>query len=387
MLKKCVVIMALFALVAGAASADVTVGGMLQTNAFLLSGDNVKESDVNMGGAYGDGPYSNSKLTFGFGDGTAGGRIVYDHLATDNGRFWGWLAWRPNQYFRMKVGSDEDGEWGVGQIAGWGFTGEAKNSVAVNDYNGQLYMAYRWSGLNYGGFDNSSGTSLGLSVYPIDGLQVNLLFKGDFHKEVEISERFAKMHLIASYYWEGIGTIRFVAEGKGGLKKEAPDGSDIATLWFAFHSKDLVEGLAFEVGANFNLPHLNEDTYDPTHLAAGINLTKTDPFGLKFRIGSEFGGKKKNDAGDIEDIEKTAVSIGLLPSYKLAKMTIYFHAGLGLETPDKDSETIYKWFINPYIWVPVGNMRLWAGVQILDNHVVRDGLINWNVPFGFHFYF
>jgi len=31
---------------------------------------------------------------------------------------------------------------------------------------------------------------------------------------------------------------------------------------------------------------------------------------------------------------------------------------------------------------------MWVGVQILDKHLgQRDGLLEWNIPFGFNFYF
>jgi len=387
MLKKCIVIMVMFALVAGAAFAQVTFGGQLQTSAVFLSGNNVKDTDVNMGGAY-NGTYTNAKFTALIGDGTAGGRIVLDKLdaGTD---FWGWMQWRPNQYFRIKVGRDEDGDSVIGgfpQIVGWGFTGEAKNSAAVSDYNGSLAMNYRNSGLNYGAFDNRGGFSLGLSFFPTDMLTISLLFKGDFNEEVETSERLANTHIVASYKLEEIGTIRFAAVGNGGLKKEADDGADIATLHLAFFSADIISGLAFEVGGTYNLPHKGEDTYDAIRVSGGINMTQlTDPFNLKIRVGSMFGGKKKG-----EDVEKTGMSVGILPSYKLAKATLFFHAGFGVEQENKDADPVTNWFVNPYVWVPMGGMRMWIGVQVIDKgkREADDAQqLEWKVPFGFNFYF
>jgi len=103
---------------------------------------------------------------------------------------------------------------------------------------------------------------------------------------------------------------------------------------------------------------------------------------LKFRGGVKFGGKSKG-----EDLTTTKFSIGILPSYKLPKMTIFFHAGLGMEIEKDADEPTYGWFINPYVWVPMGGMRMWIGLQILDQHVVQDGQFGWNIPFGFNFYF
>jgi hypothetical protein len=388
MLKKCVVIMVMFALVAGVSFAQMSFGGQLQTSAVLFGGNNVTDSDLTMGGAY-NGTYTNVKYSATIGDGTAGGRIMFDSL-NSGGRFWGWMQWRPSQYFRIKVGSDEDGDSVIGgfpQIVGWGFTGEAKNSAAVSDYNGSLAMNYRNSGLNYGAFDNSSGFSLGLSFFPVDALTLSLLFKGNFQEAVEISERFATMHFVAKYVIEEIGVIRFAWEGQGGLRTDAPDGSKIGQIHLAFFSSDLVQGLAFEAGGTIPLPTLNDaDTVDAIRVSLGVNLTTlTDPFNFKLRVGSMFGGK----SGGVDN-EKVGISVGILPSYKLAKATIFFHAGLGIEQDNKDAEATTNWFINPYVWVPMGGMRMWVGLQIIDEGKRQEddaAQLTWRIPFGFNFYF
>jgi hypothetical protein len=409
MLKKCIVIMVMFALVAGAAFAQITFGGQLMEGMTLFQGNNVTDDPddpVKMGGTY-NATEHEAKFSVLFGDGTAGGRLVWE---LNNKLMWGWMQWRPNQYFRVKIGKDGDGEWGFPQIIGWGFTGEAKNSVAaVNDYNGSLPMRYRHAGLNYGGFDGNGNFHLGFSIFPVDMLQINFLFR-DFDKAQEVSARLATMQISASYRIEEVGTIRFAAVGEGGLarayekdektgveKGSAKDGDKVATLHLAFYSNEIVQGLAFEAGAQFPLPRLNEDdTFDNITVGGGINLTMTDPFNLKIRMGGSFGGKTK---GEDDDTKVTGFSIGILPSYKLPKMTIFLHAGLGIEENEftrlNSAEADYAWFINPYIWVPMGGMRMWVGLQIFGQHTItksgeystRDGIFNWNIPFGFNFYF
>ena len=380
MFKKLVVVLAFCALITGVAFAEATVGGQLQMGSMLFSGTNVNDSDVMLGGNY-DGAYKEAKLSLLFGDGTAGGRLVYTFTGAE---LWGWVQWRPNQYFRVRMGRDGDGEGGFPQIIGWGFTGEAKNSVAaVSDYQGGLYMDYRNSGLNYGAFDGIGAFNFQLSLYPIDMLQVNFLFR-EFDKPAEVSEKLASMQIWGSYKIEEIGTVRFAAVGNGGLAKDVfDDGANIATLHLAFYSSEIVPGLAFELGGQFNLPRVNEDTYDAIRIAGGVNVTTlTDPFNLKVRFGTLFGGMSKGEAR-----EKVGFSIGLLPSYKLPKMTVFFHAGLGIEQENADADLVYGWFINPYIWVPMGGMRMWVGVQIIDEHDKNDGQFAWKIPFGFNFYF
>jgi len=393
--------MVMFALVAGAAFAQITFGGQLQEGFDLFSGTNVKSVvnedtkeeavDVNMGGHYhGEGPYHEAKFSVLFGDATAGGRLVW---MLDEQVMWGWMQWRPSQFFRVKIGSDYDGEGGFPQIISWGFTGEAKNSVAaVNDYSGGLYMQYRNSGLNYGAFDGYPSSDkmfhLQFSLYPIDGLQVNFLFR-DIDKPAELTEKLSLMQIYTSYKLEEIGTIRFAAEGKGGFARHvdsggsSKDGDQRAVLHLAFYSNEIVQGLAFELGGQYDVKHRNTDAFNAIRVGGGINLTATDPFNLKIRFGTMFGGQ---DA-DGEALEKTGFSVGILPSYKLPKMTIFFHAGLGIEKEDNDSDSVYSWFINPYVWVPMGGMRMWVGLQIIDQHEIQDGQFKWVIPCGFNFYF
>jgi len=412
MLKKCIVIMVMFAVVAGAAFAQITFGGQLQEGMTLFSGNNVIDDPVNLGGTY-NSTYHEAKYSVLFGDGTAGGRLVL----YGKGGFWGWMQWRANQYFRVKIGSDGDGDSVIGgfaQIVGWGFTGEAKNSVAaVNDYNGSLAMRYRHAGLTYGGFDGDTSFNLGFSVFPIDMLTINFLFR-DFDKPLEASERFAKMQISVLYKIEEIGTVRFAAVGNGGLAKHkddggtVEDGDDVGTLHLAFYSNELVQGLAFEVGGQYNLPHRNTpDLFNNITVGGGVNLTMFDPFNVKVRMGGSFGGttkyaKTNAAANEVagEEIGLTGFTVGILPSYKLPKLTVFFHAGLGLENRAKWDDTDIAWFINPYIWMPMGGMRMWVGLQIYGQQSyswdpdagttkqnIRDGLFNWNIPFGFNFYF
>jgi hypothetical protein len=387
MLKKCVVIMVLFALVTGSAFAQMTLGGQLQEGITLLSGTNVNDDDVMMGAGYksDDGPYHEAKLSVLFGDGTAGGRLVMNA----KGSFWGWMQWRPNQFFRVKIGTDGDGEGGFPQIVGWGFTGEAKNSVAaVNDWGGGgNAMSFRNAGINYGAFDGASSFNLGLFLYPTDLINVTFLVRGitdnTDNTGGEISSKLAKAEIFSSFKLEEIGTIRFAAVGDGGFAKDADDGTKLAHFFLAFYSNEIVQGLAFEVGGRYGLPYLNTDQQEAISVALGVNLTSTDPFNFKLRTNINFGEKGK----DGKDTETVQWGIGILPSYKLPKMTIFFHAGVGLEVKKDADEPTYDWFINPYIWVPMGGMRMWVGVQILDQHVVQDGQFKWNIPFGFNFYF
>ncbi|WP_461249022.1 hypothetical protein, partial [Treponema sp. R6D11] len=66
---------------------------------------------------------------------------------------------------------------------------------------------------------------------------------------------------------------------------------------------------------------------------------------------------------------------------------VFLHAGFGYEKEDSKKDAVYDWFVNPYIWMPMGGMRMWIGVQILDQHTKQEGQFGWKIPFGFNFYF
>jgi len=291
----------------------------------------------------------------------------------------------------MKVGSDGDGSWGFPQIAGWGFTGEAKNSVgAFSDYNGSLAMRYRNTGLNYGGFDGAGAYHVAFSYYPTDMVEVHVLSR-DMATPSEISMRLARLQLISRIVLEDVGTLRLAFVGQGGLAPnedgKLDPGSNIGDFFLAFHSTQIVQGLGFEVGVKYNLPRVEAtDTFDNIHASFGVNYTK-DAFGLKLRGGAAFGGKAAGEALD------PGVGFHILPNYRVNPNTIvFFHAGIGLEFGD---ETDYQWFINPYVWVRASEgLRFWAGLQVIDNRPTDptdfhygQNRFDWKIPFGFNFYF
>ena len=383
MLKKWIAILVVFALFTGVAFAQ-SIGGQLQLGMDLLKGENVKESDIMTGGSYADGPYHEAKLSATFGDGAAGGRLVLN-----NSMLWGWIQWRPSPLFRMKIGRDGDGEFGHAQIAGWGFTGEAKNSVgAFSDYNGSLSMRYRHAGLNYGGIDGGAEFALSTSIFPSDLVQINIGWPNFGNQTQELTGRLARTHISGIFRIEEVGNVRFALQGNGGLMK---DGSgDIGDVFLTFQSMSLVQGVNFEVGFKYALPHrmnlgpdggfeLDSDTFGHMQAGFGVNYTK-EKLGFKVRGGSHFGGK---NAG--ADRDGAGFGLSILPNYQVNGNTIvFFHTGFGMEF-DTDA---FHWFVNPYVWIRAGeSVRFWTGLQIIDDSAARDGQIRFIVPFGFNCYF
>jgi hypothetical protein len=108
-------------------------------------------------------------------------------------------------------------------------------------------------------------------------------------------------------------------------------------------------------------------------MAIGAGLTfGADAFNVKARLGAVL------DTND----DTTTISVGILPSYKVDDVTIFLQAGLGMVLSSADP--VMSWFINPYITMPAGNLRFFAGFQLWQ----RDsGSVNYALPFGFNISF
>jgi len=112
--------------------------------------------------------------------------------------------------------------------------------------------------------------------------------------------------------------------------------------------------------------------------------------------------------------QDTKISVNILPSYKIGKMTAFLFAGLGVQSTKDDweklktksgiyfnngSSTVVSWFVNPYLHIPAGDgLRFQVGFQLysdgLKTPYYKDGernydpaKISWAIPFGFYTYF
>jgi len=384
-MKKLIAISVIFALVAGAAFAELSVGGQLQIGTTLLSG-NSDADDVNMGGQ----KAHEAKAKFSFGDGESGGQFginasgdwlppATNHLV-DNA--WGFMYWRPVEAFRIQVGNNPDGNFGTAQISGWGFTAEAKNSVgAVSDYAGGLYMAERvaawWDG-------TGAAANVNMSFFPTDTITINVVLP--MAASQEASAMFARLALNAVIGLEDVGKIFITFEGTGGLEKDV-DTVSVGNLYASFFLNSL-DGMDVDFGVKFGIPFEGPGGVDVNPgLNVGVGFAMTgDGFGFKARVGAGLGAGSK--AGDVEVKAPTTISVGLLPYFMLDALTLYVHVGLGMQIPD-EGESVTDWFFNPYISVPAGNIRFYMGLQVWQRGITdgADPAINFSIPFGFNCYF
>jgi hypothetical protein len=170
-MKKLIAISVMCALVVGAAFADTTFGGQIFVKGELMNGTNETDSFPGTGAIGLDAYNTLVKMTF--GDTTAGGWLG---IHNGNGAWYhGFAWWRPIPQLKLQLGRNQDGDFGSAQISGWGFTGEAKNLTALGEYKATFLESQgRDHSRTTGWYPGISGWALEASLYPAEGLSVNL---------------------------------------------------------------------------------------------------------------------------------------------------------------------------------------------------------------------
>ena len=402
-MKKLLMITVVLALVSGAAFAQVSGDFFAMTELF---GGNTEQKDAdgnltfNMGGT----PATHwdrlgSKWGIRFGEGAASGRIVF---RLHDASLWGWFSWRPVEQFRLKYGWDRDGEWGAAQINGWGFVAGAKDTVAYNEYKGPALnrvgamRGWAW----YPGIGDGAGWSLMASIYPVDGLAINLGLPGKYDPpkyapnagagadtglnwSKEASLQLSLFHININYKIEEVGLVNFAFVGDGGLGKDREKLASPGTLYASFFLTALKEqGIGeFDLGFAFHTPFKNASDQDmdgQMQIGLGYRLG-IEAFQFKLRAGAHIGGK--NAGADMP----TLIGVGILPQYKFSALTFYFHAGFGMSMP-KEGDSTNTWFINPYISVPIGGANFWVGLNVWQDVKPAAGphATYFSIPIGFN---
>jgi len=425
-MKKLIVVSVIFALVAGAAFAEATLGGQLMIGTTFLTNvdmdkDGIGTEDVMMGGL----GFHEAKMSAVFGDSKGGGKLVFVGSNPDGSAYgmnlgnggkkgniwtWGFLYWRPITQFRMQVGLNADGDYGAAQISGWGFTGEAKNSVAaMSDYSywgEQSYMLWIWqSALTRKGNAFYPGTgdlaNVSFQFFPIDPLTLTLVLpigsgmadSGDGAAGLA-QNQLADFQFNAKYSIEEIGLLNISFVGKGGLGEDQEKEKSVGNLYASFYLT-AISGMNMELGLVFGLPWEKEDgTEQDGYLGvgAGFRLDGGGPFTFKARVNARFAGK--TDGADMP----TLVYANILPCYKINNnLWAFLYTGLSMESFELYEGFRIGWFVNPYVWVRASEgLRFWAGLQIYQDGrrfekfgatVEEDSKVCWRVPFGFNFYF
>ena len=217
-MKKLIVISVVFALVAGAAFAEINVGGAVFGRVDVIKGDSAKDIEVDKAANGGKGSttltgheiFSGGEMTRlrldasgTSDDGTFGGYFRY-HGGDDGG--WGGSPfgnawWKPIDQVKFLVGSaGYDGFFNKDGVARWGFYRDA------GDVFGNI-EGWGYSNSFYGGFTKGGI----LTITPIDALEINIgipFFDGGRGEAV-----YKSTHAQVAYTIDGIGDFAITYAG------------------------------------------------------------------------------------------------------------------------------------------------------------------------------
>jgi opacity protein-like surface antigen len=460
-MKKLIVLSVIFALVAvGVFAADVSVE--VHGSANLISGST--GNTANSYDEYGqqkvdkDGNLEfttpDARASFGIGrvrigvsggteDGTLGGwgRLDFSGSASGAGFVW----WKPVDMFKLQIGQNPDGEFGLDGIARWGFY-QLAGEVVVSP-NNAWGGSYTGLGANFGDafFGGYGGAGLILNITPAEALAINIGIPLDGLAE----EAYQKFTAQVAYDIEGVGkagltfasNLGFVGgklplygydeeDEKVQLVRPAAKPSFNPSQLYAYFNLSSVENLGIDLGIGYKLPlsgvtvvsgtGTNTETTTVSQnypLAVGLGVSfSSGSFGVKTRILGEFLGSQPqteivNAAGTTKSEELSSgysILFDVLPYFAINdNFTFYFSAGIGviggaeyMDGKDKVAEdAIVAWHVEPYISITPSywSGTFFAGIR-LESSIYRDcaGLpdksdpekflgaqyINWSIPIG-----
>jgi len=423
-MKKLIVLSVIFALVAGSAFA-ADVGAEVFGKAELLNGTTKEEADT-------AGAWSTPDPTTAYGmprirlgasgateDGTIGGWLRYDGGWGNFGSS-GFVWWKPFEWLKVQIGSNPDGEFGLGGIPDWGFHALACEVLGgLSDHiwgGGYTGIDVKFRDAFYGGY-SSGGVILNINYAD---LAVNIGLPLAWGT---VKNDYAKLTAQAKYNIGGVGTIglTFVSDVNEAAAVDATTGdltgfNDTAQV-FVFFSLSAIENIGIDLGIgykfsdseNVSAPGVTNTINNPLAVSLGFDGKFSDTFELKARVLGEFIGSSKTEVGGTttEYSDGIAVLFDILPVIGINdNVKLYISAGIGLasgaESPDPADPTkkiaadaAFAWHVEPYISI---SPSYWSGAFFfgiraespIDKYTKSadptakpdTSYIKWSVPIG-----
>ena len=397
-MKKLIAISVMFALVAGAAFA-ADISATLDVRMVLMQGDSGEDSKASIGGLIADGYFQTSSQN---SDSTFGGvlRVKANQMTSDEPGGGGssvaqfhraFVWWRPIPQLRVFLGKECDGLFGTDPLTAWPFHQGAENYINYHDWD-------YWRTVFPGNWDQFG---LAFSVYPIPGLELNLVIPtGRKAWPYEYDTRalnwedvFGHIRFQGSFAIPDIGRIYLSWIGPGMNFDDVADNGHSGNLGVSF-LLTAVQGLQVQAGISTWLAKDSDVSNYPLIAGLAAHYTGSD-FGVKFRSAFEIGGFapagegwrfENTSAGGLP--EGNAIQFNVMPWYNLGALVGFFDIGMRMNMPDADGvDNVTNWYINPYIRVPVaggGTIRL--GLKI-DGTSVEDSNVNFSLPVQFVYSF
>ena len=426
-MKKLIAIAVVFALVAGAAFAETSVSGTIDTRITVVNANNQEDSDATIGGSVADGYV---QLSGQDDDGKFGGLVRVranetgdisesevdptvnngKHSHSWSGGFHRAFAWwQPIPQLRIFLGHDLDGKFGTDPLTAWGFHQGGEGFVSRHDWD-------FWRMVFPGNWD---GFGLAFSIYPAPGIDINLVvptgvpewYPGATSKSgasLTFKQLPAALRLETGIGIPDIGKIYISWIGP---RDEFKDNKKLGQIGGSFQFT-MVEGLNLQAGVSAILRNKSDDAghygaFDPNGddvkypLAIGLAAHfSSGDFGVKFRsafvLNSVAGFRTTDDTwryrvhgnNTWEPFNPgTLITFNVMPFYNLGVMTAYLDIGADIGTPKDGDANIFFW-LNPYVRKSIGPGAIRAGIMVeIDPDPVADTVVNFRIPVQFTYSF
>jgi hypothetical protein len=389
-MKKLIAISLVLTLVAGAAFAELTVGGAIGAGANVVSGSSAKDSVLGAGPTNShwgrlQGTYANDEGTFG-----AHVKIAAMNEWWANPFAFAW--WKPISQIRVFGGANPFGEFGINYIVGWGWhASDAEDYVAYNGY-GFTRSAWSYAGWDVAGF--------ALTLAPVEGLAINVAVPYERANTTEAAEIYNHTVAQVTYDIANVGQIAVTYQSGAGYRNWDTSGgitNDPGSISAQFYLSG-VQNLQLNIGLKYIFAGETEvatvkTTYTPPIAAGfGLNYNVSDTIGVKARLAAGFAGA--TETADVTTTDGTyynfKLGFDLMPYFDLSILKLFLNLGIEYNDEQKKGDNVevdsaFGWYFNPYITKSVGGGTFYAGFQLASDgyeDANEDIPIKWSIPIG-----
>jgi len=420
-MKKLIAIAVVFALVAGAAFAETSVSGTIDTRLVFIDANSDKDAndDPIPGTIHGSVADGYVQLSGQDDDGVIGGLVriranenspagANDYNAGQGDFHRAYVWWKPIPQLNIFLGQDLDGKFGTDPLTAWGFHQGGENFLNRHDWDfWRMVFPGNWDGFGFS-----------LSVFPAPGVSINVVVP------TGIPEYFSGRPSLAGYSlsWENVlDSLRLQSEigipdiGKifiswiGGrqnlIDSDAAEGVVNYGQIGASFLLTAVDGLQAQLGLStylLNADNTPDDYNAPLAIGAAVHYVGGD-WGIKFRSAFVLGTVAAfNTTADTWKYrawvqghnfgtfsEGTLVTFNVMPWFNAGILRAFFDIGADIGAPkDADDPIVYFW-INPYIRKSIGPGAINAGIRVeIDApNPDDDPRITFQIPVQFVFSF
>ena len=271
--------------------------------------------------------------------------------------------WRPIPQLRVFLGIDQDGMFGTDVLEGWAFHQGGESYITIHEWD-------FWRKVFPGNWD---GFGMAFSVYPVRGLEVNMVvplgnlswpqaIKSRVEQSTELAQMYpGSLRFMGAYAIPDVGRVFFTYNGPGSAYADAANYGQLGLSFLL----TAVAGLQVHIGGSTLIPKEGEKEDINVGLAAHWS---GEGFGAKFRAAAVLGE------------EDAYITANVMPWYALDKITAFLD--LGLATKGEN----LGWWVTPYIKMPAGpgffsiGAQIYSGVSLGNQGVKADDPINFAIP-------